>query len=112
MQSFDTFVNSSPEDPAVASLHMAILTSGKVRGTGLFLIAKAILLLPAVLATIRYRDQLLGVRSQEEPLATWAADSLGITGGLIHIGVYAIAGAILLSGLLGPSDREPAAVIE
>lgn len=34
VQTFDTFVNNQPADPAVDSYQMAILTSGKVRGTG------------------------------------------------------------------------------
>jgi len=35
IQTFDTFINHRPEDPAVKSLQMAILTSGKAKGTGL-----------------------------------------------------------------------------
>jgi hypothetical protein len=34
VQTFDTYVNNSPEDPAIDALQMAILTSGKTRGTG------------------------------------------------------------------------------
>lgn len=35
VQTFDTFVNNAPEDPAIDSMQMAILTSGKARGTGI-----------------------------------------------------------------------------
>ena len=35
VQTFDTYLNHSPEDPALVSLQMAILTSGKAKGTGL-----------------------------------------------------------------------------
>ncbi|MEN8176005.1 MAG: outer membrane lipoprotein-sorting protein [Pseudomonadota bacterium] len=35
VQTFDTFLNHNPEDPALVSLQMAILTSGKAKGTGL-----------------------------------------------------------------------------
>jgi len=35
LQSFETYLNHSPQDPAIRSLQMAILTSGKARGTGL-----------------------------------------------------------------------------
>ncbi len=34
VQTFDTYVNNRPRDPSVESLQMAILTSGKTRGTG------------------------------------------------------------------------------
>ncbi|MET0067224.1 MAG: outer membrane lipoprotein-sorting protein [Candidatus Thiodiazotropha sp.] len=34
VQTFDTYVNNQPEDPAIESLQMAILTSGKTKGTG------------------------------------------------------------------------------
>ncbi|MCU7842327.1 MAG: outer membrane lipoprotein-sorting protein [Candidatus Thiodiazotropha sp. (ex Monitilora ramsayi)] len=34
VQTFDTYVNNSPEDPSIESMQMAILTSGKTRGTG------------------------------------------------------------------------------
>jgi hypothetical protein len=34
VQTFDTYVNNRPEDPELESLQMAILTSGKARGTG------------------------------------------------------------------------------
>ncbi|MCU7811170.1 MAG: outer membrane lipoprotein-sorting protein [Candidatus Thiodiazotropha sp. (ex Notomyrtea botanica)] len=34
VQTFDTYVNNKPEDPAVESMQMAILTSGKTRDTG------------------------------------------------------------------------------
>ncbi|MEJ2694169.1 MAG: outer membrane lipoprotein-sorting protein [Candidatus Thiodiazotropha sp.] len=34
VQTFDTYVNNHPRDPAIESLQMAILTSGKTRGTG------------------------------------------------------------------------------
>jgi len=37
VQTFDTYVNNSPQDPAVESLQMAILTSGKAKGTGVLL---------------------------------------------------------------------------
>jgi len=37
VQTFDTYINNSPEDPAVDSMQMAILTSGKTRGTGVLL---------------------------------------------------------------------------
>ncbi|MGD9164985.1 MAG: outer membrane lipoprotein-sorting protein [Chromatiales bacterium] len=35
VQTFDTYVNNRPRDPAIESQRMAILTSGKARGTGL-----------------------------------------------------------------------------
>ena len=35
LQSFETYLNHSPKDPALRSLQMAILTSGKAKGTGL-----------------------------------------------------------------------------
>lgn len=35
IQTFDTFINNEPKDPALRSLQMAILTSGKAKGTGL-----------------------------------------------------------------------------
>jgi len=35
VQTFDTYINHHPEDPAIASLQMAILTSGKTKDTGL-----------------------------------------------------------------------------
>lgn len=35
VQTFDTYVNNRPEDPVLESLQMAILTSGKARGTGI-----------------------------------------------------------------------------
>ena len=35
VQTFDTYVNNKPADKAVDSLQMAILTSGKTRGTGI-----------------------------------------------------------------------------
>jgi len=38
VQTFETFVNNDPQDPAIESMQMAILTSGKVRGTGVLLI--------------------------------------------------------------------------
>lgn len=31
---FETYVNSRPEDPEIASMQMAVITSGKVKGTG------------------------------------------------------------------------------
>jgi hypothetical protein len=34
VQTFDTYINNSPEDPALESLHLAVLTSGQARGTG------------------------------------------------------------------------------
>jgi hypothetical protein len=34
VQTFDTYINNDPRDPAIESLQMAILTSGKTRGTG------------------------------------------------------------------------------
>ena len=34
VQTFDTYVNNSPDDPAIDAMQMAILTSGKARGTG------------------------------------------------------------------------------
>jgi hypothetical protein len=34
VQTFDTYVNNRPRDPAIESMQMAILTSGKTRGTG------------------------------------------------------------------------------
>ena len=34
VQTFDTYVNNSPRDPAIESQQMAILTSGKTKGTG------------------------------------------------------------------------------
>ncbi len=34
VQTFDTYVNNKPQDPALQSQQMAILTSGKARGTG------------------------------------------------------------------------------
>lgn len=34
IQSFETYVNNDPQDPALDSLQMAILTSGKTKGTG------------------------------------------------------------------------------
>ena len=37
VQTFDTYINNSPQDPAVDSMQMAILTSGKTRGTGVLL---------------------------------------------------------------------------
>ena len=37
VQTFDTYINNSPADPAVDSMQMAILTSGKTRGTGVLL---------------------------------------------------------------------------
>jgi hypothetical protein len=37
VQTFDTYVNNRPKDPAVESLQMAILTSGKARGTGILI---------------------------------------------------------------------------
>jgi len=35
VQTFDTFINHNPADTSIASLQMAILTSGKAKGTGL-----------------------------------------------------------------------------
>ena len=35
VQTFDTYVNNKPADPAIDAYQMAILTSGKVRGTGI-----------------------------------------------------------------------------
>jgi hypothetical protein len=35
VQTFDTYVNNRPRDPAIETQQMAILTSGKARGTGL-----------------------------------------------------------------------------
>jgi hypothetical protein len=35
VQTFDTYVNNHPQDPAIDSQQMAVLTSGKARGTGL-----------------------------------------------------------------------------
>ncbi|MCG6967186.1 MAG: outer membrane lipoprotein-sorting protein [Chromatiaceae bacterium] len=35
LQTFDTYLNHHPQDPALRSLQMAILTSGKAKGTGL-----------------------------------------------------------------------------
>lgn len=35
VQTFDTYVNNQPRDPALESQQMAVLTSGKARGTGL-----------------------------------------------------------------------------
>lgn len=35
VQTFDTYVNNRPEDPAIDSLQMAILTSGQAKGTGI-----------------------------------------------------------------------------
>lgn len=35
VQTFDTYLNHKPADPAVESLQMAILTSGKAQGTGI-----------------------------------------------------------------------------
>jgi hypothetical protein len=37
VQTFHTYVNNSPQDPDFDSLQMAILTSGKARGTGVLL---------------------------------------------------------------------------
>jgi hypothetical protein len=37
VQTFDTYVNNSPDDPAIKSQQMAILTSGKTKGTGVLL---------------------------------------------------------------------------
>jgi hypothetical protein len=37
VQTFDTYVNNSPSDPAIKSQQMAILTSGKTKGTGVLL---------------------------------------------------------------------------
>ena len=37
IETFDTYVNNSPDDPAIDSMQMAILTSGKVKGTGVLL---------------------------------------------------------------------------
>ncbi len=34
VQTFDTYVNNRPADPSLESLQMAVLTSGKTRGTG------------------------------------------------------------------------------
>ncbi|MCU7933970.1 MAG: outer membrane lipoprotein-sorting protein [Candidatus Thiodiazotropha sp. (ex Dulcina madagascariensis)] len=34
VQTFDTYVNNSPRDPAIETLQMAILTSGRTKGTG------------------------------------------------------------------------------
>ncbi|PVV20155.1 MAG: hypothetical protein B6D79_14730, partial [gamma proteobacterium symbiont of Ctena orbiculata] len=34
VQTFDTYVNNAPQDPAIETLQMAILTSGKTKGTG------------------------------------------------------------------------------
>ncbi len=33
VQTFDTYVNNTPEDPSLDSMQMAVLTSGKTRGT-------------------------------------------------------------------------------
>lgn len=38
VQTFETYVNSRPDDPAVDSMQMAILTSGKARGTGVLFV--------------------------------------------------------------------------
>lgn len=35
VQTFDTYVNNNPSDPAIESLQMAILTSGQAKGTGI-----------------------------------------------------------------------------
>ncbi len=37
VQTFETFVNNAPQNPAIESMQMAILTSGKTRGTGVLL---------------------------------------------------------------------------
>jgi hypothetical protein len=37
VQTFDTYVNNRPDDPAIEAMQMAILTSGKARGTGVLL---------------------------------------------------------------------------
>jgi hypothetical protein len=37
VQTFDTYVNNNPKDPAIESQQMAILTSGKTKGTGVLL---------------------------------------------------------------------------
>ncbi len=37
VSSFETYVNNSPADPAIKSTQMAILTSGKTKGTGILL---------------------------------------------------------------------------
>ncbi len=37
VQTFDTYVNNRPRDPAIASMQMAILTSGQAKGTGVLL---------------------------------------------------------------------------
>lgn len=34
VQAFDAYINNQPSDPAIDSMQMAILTSGKARGTG------------------------------------------------------------------------------
>lgn len=35
LNTFETYMNSSPQDPAIDSLQMALITSGKVKGTGI-----------------------------------------------------------------------------
>lgn len=35
IQTFDTYINNHPKDPQIASWQMAILTSGKAKGTGM-----------------------------------------------------------------------------
>lgn len=35
IQAFDTYINNTPADPKIDSLQMAILTSGKAKGTGI-----------------------------------------------------------------------------
>ena len=37
VSTFETYVNNAPADPALKSQHMAILTSGKTKGTGVLL---------------------------------------------------------------------------
>lgn len=34
INTFETYINNKPEDPAIDSLQMAIITSGKIKGTG------------------------------------------------------------------------------
>lgn len=50
VQTFDTYVNNHPRDPAIESLQMAILTSGKTRGTGILFTSYSDDSLPSVIS--------------------------------------------------------------
>ncbi|MHC5114001.1 MAG: hypothetical protein ACYTGP_06185 [Planctomycetota bacterium] len=73
-----------------------------LRGTALFFLAQAILLVPSAVHAMRVRDLVLGPDAAER-LGEFTPVAFGITGVLTSIGIYALAAATLL---LVPVRRE------